>query len=112
MATRIVINGDEFQVPAEEDWDLIELAELARLRDRYGDIGATIAFVWIVKHRQDPSFTVEKAEKVKAAALDVIEEDDVPLDGSGGSSETSSSLSGPSETQDGSGQPLLVASTV
>ena len=110
--TRIVIDSEEFAVPDEEDWDLIELAELSRLRDRYGDVGVTIALVWVVKHRQDPSFTVERAEKVKAAKLDVIEEDEVPLGESDGSSEIESSSSVPSVTPDGSGRPRLAASTV
>ena len=45
----LLIEDQKYDVPDEEDWTLGELAEFQRLRDRYGDLGATIAIVWIVK---------------------------------------------------------------
>lgn len=83
MADLITIDGVAFEVPDEDDWELGELAEFGRLRDKWGNMGATIALVWIVKHRADPAFTVDQAERVKVGQVDhqEVEDDAVPLEG-------------------------------
>ena len=82
------------------------------MRDRWGDLGATIALVWIVKHRVDPSFTVEQAERVKAGSIEEVEENAVPLAPSDGSSKNDLISPDPSEIPDGSGLPWLLETTV
>jgi len=110
--TQLLIDGETFDVPAEDDWELGELAELSRLKDKWGDMGATIGLVWIAKHRQDPSFTVEQAGKIKVGQVDEVPGDKpVPLGGSDGSSETSSSSRGPSENHVDSGLQLSPGTT-
>lgn len=68
------------------DLDDFELGELEWLEDYIGkplsDAGAlssmktAVGFVYIVKHREDPDFTVDQARKIKLAA---IEGDDEPV---------------------------------
>ncbi len=102
--TKIIIEGDTFDVPEEDDWTLGELAEFSRLQTKWGVLGATIALVWIVKHRQNAAYTIEQAEKLKVADVDDVEEPEAPpLDSSDGSKSTSSNSPAPSENQDGSG---------
>jgi hypothetical protein len=108
----LLIEDAKYDVPEEEDWTLGELAEFQRLRDRWGTIGATIALVWIVKHRENPMFTVEQAEAIKVNQLDEVEVPaGVPLTSSDGSSATDSSLRAPSEIPEGSGLPTLESTT-
>ncbi len=106
--SQVVIDGETFDVPDENDWELGELAEFVRLRDKWGGLGATIGIVWIVKHRADPTFTVDQAERIKVGALEEIEvEDDaLPLDsapGNGKALQTPESPNGPPATPEGSG---------
>ena len=111
MADRLTVDGVTFDVPDEDDWELGELAEFGRLRDKWGDMGATIALVWIVKHRADASFTVEQAERVKVGQVDhqeELEDDAVPLGtvetrGSSSSERKPESSPDASLTPDGSG---------
>ena len=107
----LLIEDQKYDVPDEEDWTLGELAEFQRLRDRYGDLGATIAIVWIVKHRENQLFTIEQAESLKVSQLDEFEVPDIPLTESDGNNETESSLPVPSETPDDSGLQQLLETT-
>lgn len=70
----IHIDGDKFEL------DDFELGELEWLEDYLGkslnEAGAlssmktAVGFVYLVKKRSDPEFTVEQARKVKLAAID------------------------------------------
>lgn len=116
MADAILIDGTRYEVPGEDDWELGELAEFTRLRDKWGDLGATIALVWIVKHRENPSFTIEQAEHVKVGQIEEDIAPEVPLTkaaapAKGNAAEISGSLSGPSAIPADSGRPLSAAST-
>lgn len=70
VADKLIIDGVSFDVPDEDDWELGELAEYGRLIEQWGDMGAMIALVYIVKHRADPSFTVEQAQRIKVGQVD------------------------------------------
>lgn len=66
------------------DLDDFELGDLEWLEDFIGgslndpaamnSIKAAIGFVYLVKHHDDPDFTVEQARKVKLAAIEAPEE--------------------------------------
>lgn len=110
MADVLIIDGVEYAVPDEDDWELGELAEFGRLQEQWGGLGATIALVWIVKHRADPSFTVEQAQRIKVGQVDeqVGEEDADPLGiaehpSSNGNATKPESSPAPSEIPAGSG---------
>lgn len=110
MAGVLIVDGESFAIPDEDDWELGELAEFGRLREQWGEMGATIALVWIVKHRADPTFTVEQAQRIKVGQVDEREgsDDADPLEipaplGNGGSDTSSESSSGASVTLEGSG---------
>lgn len=108
---KILIEGASYDVPEEDEWELVEVAEVARLRDKWGDIGVTIAIVWIVKRRENAAFTIEEAERVKVGSIEEVVVPDAPLSDSDGKSETKPSSPGPSDNPEGSGQPLSVGST-
>lgn len=78
MSAKINIDGKNYEVPDEDDWELGEVAEFSRLRDQYGDIGSTIGIVWLVKHREDPSFTVEQAHHIKVGQFEEVEAGEDP----------------------------------
>ena len=112
MADRLIVDGVSFDIPDEDDWELGEVAEFGRLRDKWGDMGATIALVWIVKHRADPAFTLEQAERIKVGQVDEQAGPDdadplaIPVPPvSGGSDTSSESSNGVSVTPEGSGVP-------
>jgi len=114
MAGVLIVDGESFAIPDEDDWELGELAEFGRLREQWGEMGATIALVWIVKHRADPTFTVEQAQRIKVGQVDEqpgVEDDDAdPLGivgsrGSVSNGSSSESSSGASVTLEGSGVP-------
>lgn len=106
---KLLIDGVEYSVPDEDDFELEELAQLSKLRDEFGDIGSTIAMVWIVKRRVDPSFTVEQAKRIKISQIserDEADGDPLPMPdqpelGSSGSNSESSTV--PSAIPVGSG---------
>ena len=76
----IIIDGERFDVPAEGDWELVETAEIAKLGQEKGEVGATIGIIWLVKHRADPSFTIEAAGRIKLGQFELMEgSDEDPL---------------------------------
>lgn len=76
----IIIDGERFDVPEEGDWELVETAEIAKLGQEMGEVGAAIGIVWLVKHRADPSFTIEDAGRIKLGQFELVEgSDDDPL---------------------------------
>jgi hypothetical protein len=114
---QVIIDGVTYEVPHENDWEFGELEVLARERDLFGDIGATVATIWLVKHRLDVTFTIEQARKVKLGQVREVEAPDEAADPSVGveppesepnSGDTGSSSSG---APDPSGTPLSSGST-
>jgi hypothetical protein len=69
---KLIVDGVTYEVPDETDWELGELNQIEKLRGEYGQSGALVGAVWLVKHRQDPSFTVEKAQKLKLGQVEEV----------------------------------------
>jgi hypothetical protein len=69
------------------DLDDFELGDLEWLEEYLGkplsddaalsSMKAAVGFVFIVKRRDDPSFTLDQARKVKLSVLDATDEDEV-----------------------------------
>jgi hypothetical protein len=94
MLGQLVIDGKTYEVPDKDDWTLDELGEIERLFTHHGTSGALRGTVWLVKHREDPAFTVEDAGRMKVGQIVEVEggadptSDSPPDNGGSGSSST------------------------
>jgi hypothetical protein len=104
---QIIVDGTTYDLPPEDDWELMEIAQIAKLTREFGDVGSTIGAVWLVRHRVDPSFTVEDAGKIKLAQFEdpeVSAPDPLPVSGpqeNGIASASRSSSSAPEDVRPG-----------
>jgi hypothetical protein len=77
---KVHIDGKSYDLEDFELGDLEWLEEYlgASLSDNQAlnSMKAAVGFVFIVKRRDDPAFTIEQARKVKLAAIDAPDEDE------------------------------------
>lgn len=111
---KIRVDGVELDMPDEDDWELGEAAEIAKLSMEYGhEAAALIGSVWVAKRRVDPSFTIDDAKRVKLGKVQGVDEPDPlpesapPVSETGGGSISGSSVS----EAEPSGRPLSSVST-
>jgi hypothetical protein len=79
---KVHIEGKAYDL---EDFELGDLEWLEEYLDApLGDnnamnsMKAAVGFVYIIKRRDDPGFTIEQARKVKLAAIDAPDDDEEP----------------------------------
>jgi len=80
------MSDEKIRVDFREDLDLETMAEAGRLLGKpLGDVIqspdqplAIAALVCVVKRRTDPSFTFERAKKLRPHEMDIVGGDDVP----------------------------------
>lgn len=95
-------NGHKLRFEAA-DLEFIEQAEAAEAAAPYADLASfqtysLAAMVWVLKKREDPTFTYEQALHMKFSDLDVVGADDVgkALENSSGTPAPSSAAPGES----------------